>query len=172
MTTGGGLLLAAEASGGTPEFMHGLTALVVAAAMIAYLAIRARQVPIVGFLIAGVVIGPNALGLVPATDVVLSAAEIGVVLLLFTIGIEFSLERLKKIRRLVVLGGAAQVSLAVAVTAGILLAFGVDPRSAVYTGLLVSLSSTAIVLKLLAARGETASPLGGACFAISAEELE
>ena len=88
------------------------------------------------------------------------AAEVGVILLLFTIGIEFSLEKLARIRRLILGGGALQVGLATAATAGVLAALGVDWRAGVFTGFLVSLSSTAIVLKLLADRGETAAPHG------------
>ncbi|HEX9939023.1 MAG TPA: cation:proton antiporter, partial [Longimicrobium sp.] len=84
-----------------------------------------------------------------------AAAELGVVLLLFTIGIEFSFEKLARIRRLILGGGTLQVVLAAGVTAALLMAVGVGWRAAVFTGFLVALSSTAIVLKLLADRGET-----------------
>lgn len=144
---------------GAPPFFVGVAALIVAGAAIAYVCARLGLVPIVGFLLAGVLIGPHGLGLV-APELVEGAAELGVILLLFTIGIEFSLEKLARIRRLILLGGALQVGLATAATAGILAALGVDWRAGVFTGFLVSLSSTAIVLKLLADRGETASPHG------------
>ena len=68
--------------------------------------------PIVGFLLAGVLIGPNALGVVGDREMVDAAAEIGVILLLFTLGIEFSLERLRRIRRVIFVGGGLQVGLA------------------------------------------------------------
>jgi CPA2 family monovalent cation:H+ antiporter-2 len=144
---------------GAPPFFVGVAALIVAGAAIAYVCARLGLVPIVGFLLAGVLIGPHGLGLV-APELVEGAAELGVILLLFTIGIEFSLEKLARIRRLILLGGALQVGLATAATAGILAALGVDWRAGVFTGFLVSLSSTAIVLKLLADRGETAAPHG------------
>nr|WP_246425595.1 cation:proton antiporter [Streptomonospora nanhaiensis] len=134
--------------------------LLCAAALIGYLSIQLRIVPIVGFLLAGVVIGPHQLGLVATTETVEAAAEIGVILLLFTIGIEFSLERLAAIQRYVLVGGGLQVLLAVAVTAGLVMAFGADWRTGVFTGFLVALSSTAIVLKVLAAAGRTTSTLG------------
>lgn len=156
-------LLAAAAGGDagqTPAFLTEVAALVIAAAAIAYLSLRLRQLPIVGFLLAGVLVGPNALGLVSSVETVNAAAEIGVILLLFTIGIEFSLERLMRIRQLILLGGGLQVGLAIAVTAGGLLAVGLDWNVSLYTGFLVALSSTAIVLKLLADQGRTNTPAG------------
>ena len=138
---------------GPPPFFAEAAALMVAAAVIAYAAARAGVVPIVGFLLAGVVIGPHGLGIVDDREMVDAAAEIGVVLLLFTIGIEFSFEKLARIRRLILGGGTLQVGLATAATAGLLAALGVDWRAALFTGFLVALSSTAIVLKLLGDRG-------------------
>ena len=149
-----------------PEVLPELVALVGAAALIGYLSSRLRVVPIVGFLVAGVVVGPYQLGLVREQDVVDTVAEIGVILLLFTIGLEFSLERLNQIRRLIVVGGGLQVALAIGVTAGAAAAFGVAWEDAVFTGMLLSLSSTAIVLKLLAERHEGSSPRGQAATAV------
>jgi CPA2 family monovalent cation:H+ antiporter-2 len=133
---------------------------VVAAAVIGYACARLRIVPIVGFLLAGVLIGPDALGIVREREIIDAAAEVGVILLLFTIGIEFSIGRLLAIRRLVLLGGSLQVAGAVALTTGVLVLAGVELRAALFTGLLVSLSSTAIVLKLLGDRGSTSSAVG------------
>ena len=95
-----------------PPFLVQSVALVVAAAAIAYLSYRIGLVPIVGFLAAGVLIGPNALGLVSDRALVNAAAEMGVILLLFTIGIEFSLEKLARIKTLIFGGGGLQVLLA------------------------------------------------------------
>ena len=148
------------AAGLAPPFLAQLVAVVVAAAAIAYLSHRLGLVPIVGFLIAGVVIGPHALKLVEDPELVNAAAEIGVILLLFTIGIEFSLEKLARIKTLIVGGGGLQVALATLCVLGALTALGVGWRPALFTGFLVSLSSTAIVLKLLADRGETGSTHG------------
>lgn len=125
-----------------------------------------RVVPLVGFLLTGVLIGPNALGLVSDPHLVEMAAEIGVILLLFTIGIEFSIERLAKIGRLIFVGGTAQVALTGGAVALALLAFGVSWRAATYTGMLAALSSTVIVLKLLADRGATNAPEGQAALGI------
>ncbi len=147
-------------AGSTPEFFTQVTILLVAGAVIAYLGSRLKLLPIVGFLLAGVVIGPNALGLVEDRELVDAAAEVGVVLLLFTIGIEFSFEKLNRIRRLIFGAGGLQVVLATGVTAGILAMMGVGWRVGIFSGFLVALSSTAIVLKLLGDRGESATEHG------------
>ena len=148
------------AAGAAPAFLTDVAALIVAGALIAYICFRLKLVPIVGFLIAGVLIGPNALGLVQDEALVGATAEIGVILLLFTIGIEFSLEKLASIQKLIFGGGTAQVGLSIIATTAILAAFGVDWKVGVFTGMLVALSSTAIVLKLLADTGETSSEPG------------
>lgn len=140
--------------------MTEVVALIVAGAVIAYICFRLRLVPIVGFLLAGVLIGPNALGLVRDQQLVDATAEIGVILLLFTIGIEFSLEKLARIQKLIFGGGTLQVGLSVIVTTLLLSLFGVDWRIGIFTGFLVALSSTAIVLKLLGESGETNSEPG------------
>ncbi|MEZ5115427.1 MAG: cation:proton antiporter [Candidatus Nanopelagicales bacterium] len=149
-----------------PAYLGPTAALVVAAAVIGYLAVRLRVVPIVGFLLAGVVIGPAQLGLVPQVDTVVAAADIGVILLLFTIGLEFSLERLARLRTWIVVGGGLQVVLTSLAVAGIALALDATAAEAVFTGLLVSLSSTAIVLTLLSGRGESGSTRGRISLAV------
>ncbi|WP_340295925.1 cation:proton antiporter, partial [Aquipuribacter hungaricus] len=145
---------------GPPAFLTSTAVLVVAAAVIGYLSVRAKVVPIVGFLVAGVIIGPTQLGLVGEVETVEAAAEVGVIFLLFIIGIEFSLERLAALRTWIALGGALQVGLAVLSVAALCTAFGVGWRDALFTGFLVSLSSTAIVLKLLGDARETTTVRG------------
>jgi monovalent cation:H+ antiporter-2, CPA2 family len=145
---------------GIPAYLPQVLVLLVAGALIAYLCYRLGLVPIVGFLLAGVIIGPHGLALVMDQEIVDSAAEMGVILLLFTIGIEYSLEKLARIKRLIFAGGGLQVALATLVTAVILSLLGVDWKSGIFTGFLVALSSTAIVLKLLEGRGETSSARG------------
>jgi CPA2 family monovalent cation:H+ antiporter-2 len=153
-------LAAGSQAGGVPPFLAEVAVLVAAAAGVSYLAQRLRLVPIMGFLLAGVLVGPNALGLVRSPETVREVAEIGVILLLFTIGIEFSLERLAQIRRLIFIGGTLQVVLTTALVTGVLAMFGVPTSTGVYSGFLVALSSTAIVLAVLAARGESGTQHG------------
>ena len=98
-------------AGAVPPFLTEVVALIVAGAIIAYICFRLKLVPLVGFLLAGVMIGPNALGLIRDQELIDSAAEVGVILLLFTIGIEFSLEKLARIKRLIFVGGGLQVVL-------------------------------------------------------------
>jgi CPA2 family monovalent cation:H+ antiporter-2 len=150
------------AAGKTPEFLAELAGLLVAGTLIAYIGARLGLVPIVGFLLAGVLIGPNALGVVNDREVIDAAAEVGVILLLFTIGMEFSLERLARLWRAIFLGGGLQVGLTTLLSVAVLLALGVGGRAAIYTGLLVALSSTALVLRLLSDRGEIGEEYGSA----------
>ncbi|MEM1043867.1 MAG: cation:proton antiporter [Bacteroidota bacterium] len=143
-----------------PPFLVEVAVLIVAGTVVAYAGYRLGLVPIVGFLLTGVLIGPNALGLIEDQEMVDALAEVGVILLLFTIGIEFSLEKLAKIQRLIFGGGGLQVGLTSAAVMGLLMLFGVSWQAGLFTGFLVALSSTAIVLKLLGSRGEMEEPHG------------
>ena len=125
------------------------------------------QVPvIVGFLLTGVLAGPHGLGLVKAVHEVEILAEIGVVLLLFTIGIEFSLKNLLQIKKAVLMGGSVQVLLTILATFVIVRQVVPLLGESVFIGFLISLSSTAIVLKLLQERAEVDSPHGRASLGI------
>ncbi|NPV91171.1 MAG: potassium transporter KefB [Firmicutes bacterium] len=115
---------------------------------------------VVGLLITGVVAGPNGLGLVQGVHDVEVLAEIGIILLLFTIGIEFSLGQLLQIRKTVLLGGGLQVLLTTLGAMFLMSELGHSRGESVFIGFLVSLSSTAIVLKLLQDRLEVDSPHG------------
>ncbi|MBE7414064.1 MAG: cation:proton antiporter [Deltaproteobacteria bacterium] len=115
---------------------------------------------VVGFLITGIVIGPYGFGLVRDVHTVELLAQVGVVLLLFTIGLEFSISKLLNIRREGLIGGGLQVGLTVLCVAVLSLVLGYDLKVAVLLGFVVSLSSTAIVLKLLADRGDVNTPHG------------
>jgi len=119
-----------------------------------------RVPTIVGFLLTGILAGPYGLGLVKAAHEVEILAEVGVVLLLFTIGIEFSLERLLQIKKSVLLGGSIQVLLTLLVTFVIVRQLGQPIGESIFIGFLISLSSTAIVLKLTQERAEVDSPHG------------
>ncbi|HKC95745.1 MAG TPA: cation:proton antiporter, partial [Nitrospira sp.] len=116
-----------------------------------------RLPSIAGFLVAGALIGPHGLNLIADIATVQILAEIGVVLLLFTIGIEFSLVQLASLRRLLLVAAPIQVGgvLLVAWIGGMLA--GLTWQQGIFWGFLVSLSSTAIVLKALANRGDSDS---------------
>jgi CPA2 family monovalent cation:H+ antiporter-2 len=121
---------------------------------------RVRLPAVAGLLAAGALLGPFGLGLVRSVQDIQALAEIGVVLLLFSIGLEFSLARLRNILRQVALGGLVQVGLTTGVTAGIALAIGQPPGRSVFYGFAFALSSTAIVLRALAERRELDAPHG------------
>jgi len=136
-------------------------------ALVTVVLFRQFKLPsIIGFLCTGVVAGPYALGLIKDTHQVEQMAEIGVVLLLFTIGIEFSLKELMRIRHLVLWGGGLQVGVTIGVVALLWLALGFSWQQSVFFGFLVSLSSTAILMKLLMDAGEMDSPHGKTCLGI------
>lgn len=121
---------------------------------------RVHVPPIAGFIVAGVLIGPRAIGVVPDLHQVELLAEVGVVLLLFGIGLELSLDRVKRLWRPIMLGGTLQVGLTALSTLGLGLIFGLEWRIALFLGLLASVSSTAIVLRGMESRGEVDAPHG------------
>ena len=121
---------------------------------------RLRIPAIVGFLLTGVIAGPHSLGLVKAVHEVEMMAEIGVILLLFTIGIEFSLDKLLQIKRISLVGGLVQVALTVLASAAVVRSFGQPLGHSVFVGFLAAVSSTAIVLRLFQERAEIDSPHG------------
>jgi len=147
-------------------FLADLVIVFAVAAAIVFAFGQFRLPSVVGLLVAGVLVGPYGLSLISDLHVVEVLAEIGVVVLLFTVGLEFSLSRL-----LVMLPTMARVGLpqivgtTVLVTAATWWYLGTLPQ-AVFAGMLVAMSSTAIVLKLLADRGETATPHGRIAIAV------
>ncbi|MBI5510904.1 MAG: cation:proton antiporter [Deltaproteobacteria bacterium] len=121
---------------------------------------KLRLPTVAGLLAAGALLGPFGLGLVKDVGAIEGLAEVGVVLLLFTIGLEFSLERLRHIFRRLALGGSVQVGATILATAGVATAIGVAPGPAVFFGFVVAMSSTAIVLRALRDRSELDAPHG------------
>src|SRR5512134_478068 len=128
---------------------------VLAAALPIVLVFQRLRIPtVVGFLIAGVVIGPHGIGVISDDADVRSLAEFGIVLLLFVVGLELSFRQLLNLGRLLLGSGIVQIVLTVGAAALIALGAGLDTATAVFVGFLVAHSSTAIVLKLLSDRGE------------------
>ncbi len=125
-----------------------------------YLFTRIKVPTIIGYLLTGILVGPKLMGIIKAPQEIELMAEIGVVLLLFMIGMEFSLNHLFRIRRRVFLGGFLQLSLTTLVTALLAHAYDLDWKASVFIGFLTALSSTAIVLKILQDRSEITSNYG------------
>jgi len=121
---------------------------------------RIRIPAIIGYLLTGVIAGPHLLGLISSPENVETMAEIGVILLMFTIGLEFSLNHLLNIRKLVFLGGFMQLLLTAGVTMLTARVFHFEWTEALFVGFLTALSSTAVVLKLLQERSELTTHYG------------
>ncbi|MCL5959325.1 MAG: cation:proton antiporter [Chloroflexi bacterium] len=130
-------------------------AIALAVALIAGgIAFRLRQPVIMGYLVAGIVVGPHALGLIGDEAQVRSLAEIGVAFLMFALGVEFSFARLAQVRSVAIIGGIAQIVLTVLAGAVVGLAIGLDSTQSIFFGSLISLSSTTVVVKILSDRAE------------------
>jgi CPA2 family monovalent cation:H+ antiporter-2 len=128
--------------------------------LVNYLFTRIKVPTIIGYLLTGILVGPKLMGIIKAPQEIELMAEIGVVLLLFMIGMEFSLNHLFRIRRRVFLGGFLQLSLTTLVTALLAHAYDLNWKASVFIGFLTALSSTAIVLKILQDRSEITSNYG------------
>lgn len=130
------------------------------AVLVTVLLARLQLPTVAGLLLAGALLGPFGLGVVTSVHSIEVLAEIGVVLLLFSIGLEFSLTRLRNIFRQVALGGAIQVVLTVLVTASVAVVVGQTWGLGLFYGFIFALSSTAIVLRALSERRELDAPHG------------
>ncbi|AGW14057.1 monovalent cation:proton antiporter family protein [Megalodesulfovibrio gigas] len=131
-----------------------------------FLCFRVKLPAIVGVLITGVLVGPGGFGVVDDPHAVESIAELGVILLMFTIGLELSLGELKALKKPVLIGGGLQVLFTIALIFELGLTQGFDTGPAILAGFLVALSSTAIVIKLLQERSELAAPHGRIMLAV------
>ncbi len=142
--------------------------LLLGVSIIVILILHRIHVPtIVGFLITGVLAGPGGFSLVDAAEEVELLADIGVILLLFTIGLEFSIDNLMKLRKTAAIGGTVQVVLTIIVFAALSYYFGYDYLpSAIFIGFMFALSCSAIVLKVLQGKGEMKTEHGKVIFAI------
>ena len=128
--------------------------ILIAATVVALAFERVRLPVILGFLLAGVVIGPHGLQLITDSARIHIFADIGVILLMLTIGLEFSFSRLKGLRNLGVFGGGAQIILSIAVAVLVARWWGWSYYAGFVLGAVVALSSTAIVLKYLTERAQ------------------
>lgn len=122
--------------------------------------------PVLGFLLTGLLCGPYGFGLVDSVREVEALAELGVVLLLFTIGIEFSFEKLKRARHFLLVGGSLQVLVTIALAALLSHLVGLPWNVSVFLGMLVSLSSTVLVVRLLQHHSEISSAHGTAAVSV------
>ena len=152
--------------------MHDIAFLVnvgtaLAAALVGGLIARAVKLPVlVGYLLAGIAVGPHTPGVFADAKTVRPVAEMGVALLMFTVGVRFSLEELRSVRRIALLGGGLQIlgTIVLGLALGWLLAMGV--YGGLFLGCALSLSSTAVMMRILEERGELGSTHGAAMLGI------
>jgi monovalent cation:H+ antiporter-2, CPA2 family len=125
-----------------------------------YLFTRIKIPTIIGYLLTGIAVGPSLLGILRSPHEIEFMAEIGIIILMFTIGLEFSLNHLIKIRKIVFFGGFAQLLFTAGITAFVSRMYDMSWEAAWFVGFLTALSSTALVLKILQERGELTSNYG------------
>lgn len=141
--------------------------IVLACSIVVVFVLQRFKLPsILGFLITGIIIGPHVLALIGTGHEVEIISEMGVILLLFVIGMELSIKQLASMRKTILVGGTLQVGLAIAIAAFFSRLVGFDWNESVFAGFLLSLSSTAIVLKILQDRNEISTPHGRNALAI------
>jgi len=136
------------------DLMVAIVCVIVLSIALLYLGQRFKMPSIVSFLVIGMLVGPFGFALITDQSLIDTIGEIGIVLLLFTIGLEFSFQTLLRSWRAVIIGGIVQVCTTIMAITGLTLAFGMPFNESLIFGFIVSLSSTAIVMKILQEKGE------------------
>ncbi len=147
------------------HFLQEIVSMFILSSVVVLICYKIKIPTIIGLLITGLLCGPSALGIVSNHHAVDIMAEVGVALLLFTIGMELSAKELIRMKKALIVGGGGQVFLTVFVIAGICSFFTTFPKALVF-GCLIALSSTAIVLSLFQQKAQTESPQGRSCLSI------
>ena len=146
--------------------IYDVVLLLTASLVLGALFVRLRQSAILGYLLAGTMLGPNGFNLIKSEASVQAIAELGVTLLLFSLGLEFSWARLRTLGRGLLVAGGAQVAATTALAAAVALACGMSGAGALVAGAMIALSSTACALRVLMDRAEIETVHGRYCLAI------
>ena len=142
------------------KFLAEIVMLLGVAMVFGILAQRLKQNAVIGYLLAGIALGPRTTGFIESTESVEVLAELGVALLLFTIGLEFSWRRLREFGKTAALMGVFQISLSIAIGTALATFAGFSVSASFVWGAALAMSSTAVVLRLLIERSELDSPAG------------
>ena len=149
-------------------FVFDITLVLGSSAIGGFLVNRLRQPVLLGYLVAGLIIGPFGLGQITQIEEIKSLAEIGVAFLLFALGVEFSLAELRRVKDIAIRGSLLQIGLTIALVGLLTTVLGwvQTPVEGIFVGAVLSLSSTAVVLKTLTERGEVNTIHGQVMLAI------
>jgi CPA2 family monovalent cation:H+ antiporter-2 len=148
------------------EFL-GEVGVVLVAALLGGIVARALRLPVlIGYLVAGALIGPHTPGFIADETTVRTVADLGVALLMFAVGVQFSLDELNHVRRIALVGGGAQIVGTILLGLGLGVLFGWGVYGGLFLGCALALSSTAVMLKVLEERGELGSAHGGVMLGI------
>lgn len=147
-------------------FLYEIVVLFLLSIVVTIICNRVKLPATVGFLLTGVLCGPSLLGVVTNHEAIDQVAEIGVAMLLFTIGMELSGEALSRLKRPVFLGGTLQIGLTVVAVGALAMLYGTTWQQGIFWGCLVALSSSAIVLRILQEKGTSNTPTGRLSLAI------
>jgi K+:H+ antiporter len=142
------------------HFIYDIAVIFALSAVALFFCHKLRIPTILGFLFAGIAAGPGGFGIIGSAETVTILAELGVIFLLFSIGVEFSFEHLLRIKKAILLGGTLQVSATTGAVFVICMVSGISWETSLVIGFLAALSSTAIVLKMLQDNGEMGTPQG------------
>jgi CPA2 family monovalent cation:H+ antiporter-2 len=148
------------------ELIYDLMLTLGAALVLGILFERLKQNAIIGYLVAGTLLGPSVTGFVTGSESIMLIAELGVVLLLFTLGLEFSFQRLKGLGKVAFIGGTFSILLIMLVISAIGLMANLPWQSAVTIGAIASLSSTALIMRILKDRNDLDSNHGKAAIGV------
>lgn len=151
-----------------PNFVLDLTLALGTSALGGYVAHRLKQPALLGYLITGLLIGPFGFGLQTDVEQIQALAEVGIAFLLFALGVEFSLTELRRVKAIALQGSVLQIGLTTLLVTGVSLLSGSASSllQGIFLGLVLSLSSTAVVLKTLTERGETSTVHGQVMLAL------
>ena len=148
------------------NFLQSLMVILLVAVFFGYVFLKIKIPPVIGFILAGAFLGPGGFHLIEDIEGVTLLADLGIVLLLFVIGIEFSHYDMGRIKKVMLFGGGFQVTLTIIAILAIAMFFGLDWKHGLFFGMLTALSSTAIVLKLFSDQGELDTPHGNLCLGV------
>ena len=128
--------------------------------LVVYLFNKIKIPPLIGFILTGILIGPSGFGLIKMTHDVELFSELGIVLILFSVGIDFSINKLMSLKKVIFLGGGVQVLLSIILITSIAFSMGYNVNSSIFLGFIIATSSTAIILKLIMGNAQIDAPEG------------